>query len=174
MSDLGQRTDQQRTDQQRTDQQSPTAPVCPVIHVEPVCPVGHATPAASAPPRESACPMAGPRRPGRGYFIPGVVALAALLAIGAGLGAGELTHAAPTELQGSVIASDIAAAVQTQSGSRTGPVVSCPSEPVRQGLRFYCSIAGGGERPAALEVTEVDSSGHLRWSLPRATTQTQR
>ncbi|MGH9056943.1 MAG: hypothetical protein ACRDYY_13945 [Acidimicrobiales bacterium] len=154
-----------------TDPLSHEAPACPVGHASPACPVDHTE---SATPRESACPMAGPRRSGRGYFVPGVVALAALLAIGAGLGAGGFTHATPTHLQGSAVAGDIAAGIQAQSGARTAPDVRCPSEPVRQGLRFYCSIVEHGHDPTPLEVTEVDSNGHLRWSLPPSSPQARK
>ena len=115
---------------------------------------------------------AGHARGRRGYFLPGTIALLALLAIGGAVGAGDLSHPAPHTLSGNDVASEIALGIESAQGLRQPPSVSCPTaEPVRAGLRFTCTEAAGGggggaARPVA--VTEIDNRGHLRWSLPSA------
>jgi hypothetical protein len=103
----------------------------------------------------------------RGYFLPGVIALAALLALGAAFGAGDLQHRGPSILAGRDVAEQLALAMQAQVAAPSAPSISCPStEPVRKGLVFYCKVApwrGAGRRE--LRVTEVDSSGRLSWSV---------
>ena len=105
------------------------------------------------------------RRRGRGYFLPGAIALTALLAIGVFfVGAGDLQHPAAKELSGPDIASQIALAIQAQQNSATAPTVTCPSrEPVRDGLRFECTLHGRTTR--TLYVTEADGRGRISWSL---------
>jgi hypothetical protein len=88
-----------------------------------------------------------------------------LFAIGLVLGAGDLQHRSPTTLHGSDVAQEIAFGIQAQEGATAPPVVHCPgAEPVRAGWRFGCTVveAGAGR---AVQVTEIDGRGHLRWSL---------
>lgn len=117
----------------------------------------------TAPPTE----VAGRARGKRGYFLPGAIALAALLAIGGAVGAGDLSHPAPRSLAGSDVASEIALGIQTAERLSQPPSVSCPpTEEVGNGLRFTCTEAAGGSRPArTIAVTEIDGRGHLRWSV---------
>lgn len=105
------------------------------------------------------------RRRGKGYFLPGFIAMVALVGIGVFVaGAGDLQHRAPSTLAGSDIAAQIALGIQTQQNTARAPSVTCPpSEPVRSGFRFYCRLAGKPAR--TVEVTEVDSRGRVRWSL---------
>lgn len=106
----------------------------------------------------------GDRRSKRGYWVPGMIALVVLLAIGAVFGAGDLDHSPPARLSGATIESQIAVAVQVQLGSRTPPTLNCPSsEPVRAGLTFKCTATAGG-RTETLRVVEIDSRGDLSWS----------
>jgi hypothetical protein len=116
------------------------------------------------PVRQSACPV---KRPSgrRGYLIPGLIAMAVLLAIGVALGAGDLDHRSTSGLHGSDVAQQLALAIQAQSGLHTPPDVTCPAtEPVRQGFRFSCSITGNGST-RVVDVEETDGRGHLRWQL---------
>lgn len=108
---------------------------------------------------------ASPRRRGKGYFLPGTIALLALLAIGIlFVGAGDLQHPADTRLAGSDIASQIALAIQAQQNSATAPTVTCPhEEPVRQGNRFECTLHGRPDR--TVYVTEIDGRGRISWSF---------
>lgn len=113
-------------------------------------------------------PAAGARRGRRGYFLPGAIALGALLLIGAAIGAGDLAHPAPEHLRGSDVASQIALGVQEQRNSATPPKVTCPAtEPVRSGYRFDCILDAGGA-PATVTVTEFNGRGGLHWSLSPA------
>src|SRR5579875_2331816 len=48
----------------------------------------------------------------RGYFLPGAIALAALLLIGAAVGAGDLSHPSPRTLRGADVAAQISLGVQ--------------------------------------------------------------
>ncbi len=113
----------------------------------------------------TAPPSAGRR--GKGYFVPGFIALVALLAIGLFVGAGDLQHPAPTTLVGPDIASQIALGIQAQQNSDHVPSVACPArEPVRQGFRFQCTLAGrNGGASRTVYVNEVDGRGRVRWSL---------
>lgn len=107
-------------------------------------------------------------RGGRGYFLPGAIALVALLVIGLLWGAGDLEHPAAKELDGPDTASQIALGIQAQQNLERAPVVSCPPrEPVRAGLVFDCTLVGSP--PRAIHVTEIDSRGEVRWSLGAAT-----
>lgn len=103
----------------------------------------------------------------RGYFLPGAIALAALLAIGAAIGSGDLSHPAPRTLTGSEVASQISLGLQAQRNSSQPPRVTCPaSEPVRVDLRFQCTLDATAGQPASpVTVTEVDGRGRLRWTL---------
>jgi hypothetical protein len=104
----------------------------------------------------------------RGYLLPGVIALAALLAIGTAFGAGDLYHQPPRGLPGPLVASQISLAIQADYNVSVAPVVSCPaSEPVRSGLVFYCSEeAKAAGSPLKITVVETDQRGNLSWKLP--------
>ena len=113
---------------------------------------------------EPPAPPAPAGRRGRGYFLPGLIALAALLALGLFVGAGDLEHPAPHRLDGTAIASQIALAIQVEQNSAAAPRVSCPpDEPVRAGFQFDCSMAGSPSR--TVRVTEVDDRGQVRWAF---------
>ncbi|HEX4864188.1 MAG TPA: DUF4333 domain-containing protein [Acidimicrobiales bacterium] len=103
----------------------------------------------------------------RGRWVPGIIALAALLAIGIVVGAGaDLTHPSPRTLTGRDVASQLALAIQADKGLTQPPRLKCPaSEPVRAGLTFQCTATGVQRGPAEVVVTEIDGRGHLRWSL---------
>jgi hypothetical protein len=105
------------------------------------------------------------RRHRKGYFLPGFIALVALLALGLfSTGGGDLQHPAATKLIGSDIASQIGLGIQVEQNSTTAPSVSCPAEePVRQGLRFTCTMGATPSR--TVYVTELDGRGQIRWSL---------
>ncbi len=103
-------------------------------------------------------------RRGRGYFLPGSIALVVLLGIGLFVGAGDLQHRPATTISGADIASQIALGIQAQQNLPSPPEVTCPrQEPVRQGLRFQCTLGGRPAKP--VYVTEADSRGRVRWSL---------
>jgi hypothetical protein len=105
----------------------------------------------------------GPARRRRG-FLPGAIALAALLILGVLFGAGDLQHRSPSTLSGSSVASEIALAIQAQGNTARTPTVTCPErEPVRAGFRFECTL--GGHPPRTLYVTEVNSRAGVRWSF---------
>ncbi len=105
------------------------------------------------------------RRGRRGYWIPGLIAMAVLLVIAVAVGAGDLDHGAPRVLQGPDIASQIALGIQTQDGAARAPDVHCPkSEPVRAGLQFECSVQQAGKN-VPVEVVELDGRGQLSWHL---------
>jgi hypothetical protein len=105
-------------------------------------------------------------RPGRrGYWIPGLIALACLLIIAMAVGAGDLDHSAPHVLQGPDIASQIALGIETQQGIAQAPDVHCPQkEPVRSGWQFECSVMQAG-KSVPVEVVELDQHGQLSWHL---------
>ncbi len=85
--------------------------------------LGTTNPAATLPPRR------------RGYWIPALIAMAVLLAIGLAFGAGDLDHRGPSTLAGSEITQDLAQGIQAKEGTHTPPEVRCPdTEPVRAGL----------------------------------------
>jgi hypothetical protein len=106
----------------------------------------------------------GPARGRRGYFLPGVIALVALLGIGLLWGAGDLEHPAATNLAGPDVAAQISLGIQAQENATRPPSVSCPAkEPVHQGQTFDCTVAGSP--PRLVHVTEVDGRGRLQWSF---------
>ena len=106
-----------------------------------------------------------PARSGRGYWLPGLIAMVALLIIAGAIGAGDLEHRSPGRLAGSDVAQQLALGMQAQAGSSALPEVHCPaSEPVRNGWTFVCTeVRAGVSRP--IQVTEIDSRGHLRWRV---------
>jgi len=108
-----------------------------------------------------------PRRSRRGYFLPGVIALAALLGIGTAFGAGDLVHQAPRVLSGPEVASQVELGLQAELNSVNQPYVTCPSsEPVKAGLTFTCfeRPRSGPARP--ISVSEIDARGQLQFGLP--------
>jgi hypothetical protein len=103
-------------------------------------------------------------KPKRGYFLPGAIALAALLLIGLYVGAGDLQHPGARTLVGPAIADQIALSIQIEQAAARAPAISCPpEEPVRQGLKFTCTLGGAAHK--TLYVTEIDGRGQVRWSL---------
>jgi hypothetical protein len=99
-----------------------------------------------------------------------VVSLAVLTAVGVLLGAGDLNHSSPKQLNGTDVAEQISLGIQAREGSHTPASVRCPAtEPVRQGWRFVCTrvaaAKAGTGAVQAVDVVEIDNRGHLRWSL---------
>jgi hypothetical protein len=106
--------------------------------------------------------VAPPRRR-RGYWIPGLIAVAALTALAVAFGAGDLNHRGPRVLYGADVAQPIALGLQAQEGTHTPPGVRCPqTEPARRGWHFVCTRVGPGP-DVPIQVVEIDSRGHLRW-----------
>ncbi len=119
------------------------------------------------PPSQVAVEPATTRRPRRGYFLPGVIALGALLGIGTAFGAGDLVHQAPRVLSGAEVASQVELGLQAELDTVSQPYVTCPaSEPVKAGLTFTCleHPRTGPARP--ISVTEIDAHGQLRFGRP--------
>jgi hypothetical protein len=121
----------------------------------------------SSGPTAAAGPPGPPPRRRRGYWIPGLIAMAALLAIALALGAGDLDHHKPTVLHGTEVAREIALAIQVQERTHAAPDVRCPaSAPVQVGYRFVCTaLRAGSTGLTHVDVQEIDSRGHLRWQL---------
>jgi hypothetical protein len=116
-------------------------------------------------PAPDADPVLPARRPRRGYWIPGLIAVAALTAIGVAFGAGDLNHRSPRVLNGTDVAQEIALGMQAREGTHSPPAVRCPvTEPVRTGWRFVCTRLDPGP-PVRVRVVEIDNRGQLRWSL---------
>jgi hypothetical protein len=109
----------------------------------------------------------------RGYWIPGLIALAALVIIGLILGAGDLSHPAYTSINGPDIEQQISQAMQVEQSAGTAPDITCPRrEPVRVGLTFDCT-ARTAHGQQVVHVTEIDNRGDIRWSpSPPGTTPT--
>lgn len=104
----------------------------------------------------------------RGRWVPGIIALAVLLAIGIVFGAGaDLTHPAPHTLTGRDVASQLALGIQSEKGLTQAPHLSCPAtEPVQAGFIFECTATGlPSTASVRVEITEIDNRGHLRWRL---------
>jgi hypothetical protein len=122
-------------------------------------------PGKSAPPAQPPERSGPPARRRRGYWIPGLIAVAVLTAIGVAFGAGDLNHRSPSVLHGSDVAQQIALGIQAQEHLHQPPEVHCPAaQPVRNGRRFDCTRVGAG--PAVpIHVLEIDDRGRLRWSL---------
>jgi Domain of unknown function (DUF4333) len=121
-------------------------------------------PSAGPPDAQTGTRPSGPVRR-RGYWIPGLIALAVLLLIAVAVGAGDLDHSAPDVLQGPDIASQIALGIQAQEETASAPNVHCPkTEPVRSGLQFQCAVWRNGTR-VPVNVVEIDQHGQLSWHL---------
>jgi Domain of unknown function (DUF4333) len=118
-----------------------------------------------APPEPHQTPAATPPARRRGYWIPALIAMAVLLAIGLAFGAGDLDHRSPSTLAGSEITQYLAQGIQAKEGTHTPPDVRCPDrEPVRAGLRFVCTVTEAGtSRP--VHVVEIDRRGTLSWRI---------
>ena len=104
----------------------------------------------------------------RARWIPGLIALAALLGIGIVFGAGaDLTHPGPHRLNGTDVSAQLALSIQSEEGTSRPPSLSCPkSEPVRTGFTFDCTASGlRSHQVQRVQVTEIDGSGHLHWAL---------
>ena len=111
-------------------------------------------PEAAAAGRTSVCGYAG--RGKRGYFLPGLIALAVLLAGGALATAGGLSHAAPTQLDGVHVGTLIAENYQNNHQLASPPPVQCPStEPVVAGRHFVCQLLRSKGGPLTVDVTET-------------------
>ena len=106
----------------------------------------------------------GAARRRRARWVPGLIALGALLTIGFVVGAGgDLSHPPPKTLTGSDVSAQLAISIQAARSLSSPPSVSCPAhEPLRSGLSFRCHYDGG----KTIDVVETDGRGHLRWSLP--------
>lgn len=114
--------------------------------------------------RTSVCGYAG--RGKRGYFIPGLIALAVLLAGGAFASGGGLSHASPTRLDGASVGTLIAQNYQNNHQLESPPPVQCPdNEPVVAGHRFVCQLLGTKGGPLAVEVTET-GGGRVTYQVP--------
>ncbi|MDQ6836920.1 MAG: DUF4333 domain-containing protein [Actinomycetota bacterium] len=111
-------------------------------------------PEAAATGRTSVCGYAG--RGKRGYFIPGLIALIVLLAGGAFVNFGGLSHDTPSQLDGTNVATRIAQNYQANHQLESPPPVRCPNnEPVAAGLRFACQLLRPGAVPLSVDVTET-------------------
>lgn len=117
---------------------------------------------------DSECPFPGPSTTGRtsvcgyagtgkrGYFIPGLIALAVLLAGGAFATAGGLSNASPSRLDGVHVGTLIAENYQNNHQLASPPPVQCPpDEPVAAGHRFVCQLLRTKGGPLPVEVTET-------------------
>lgn len=107
-------------------------------------------------------PAAGSRR---GYFVPGLIALLALVGLGAAFNIGGLDHQRPSRLDGAQVASTVAQGLQAQRRLPSPPSITCPpSEPVRAGLRFSCRWQEPrGTR--TVQVTELGDRGQFRFTV---------
>jgi Domain of unknown function (DUF4333) len=106
---------------------------------------------------------AGRRR--RGYWIPGLIAIAVLVAIGVAFGAGDLAHRGPNTLAGPELAQTLGQAIQAADGTASPPSVHCPdSEPARAGLQFVCMVTQG-RAIRQVHVTEINGRGGLSWRM---------
>jgi hypothetical protein len=129
------------------------------------CPMGHGATTAG-----DGLPEAGRARRGRrgkGYFVPGLIALAVMVAAGGVVNFAGLDHAHPSSLAGSDVSTFVAQGIQAEQGLAAPPTITCPtSEPVRTGLSFTCTWErAGGDRP--VKVTETDSRGQYHFSVGR-------
>ena len=104
-------------------------------------------------------------RRGKGYFLPGFIALLALLGLGLFVGAGDLEHPVPRTLDGTEIAAQISLGIQAAWHTVAPPQVTCPAkEPVRVGQQFDCTMSG--HPPTTVQVREVDGRGRIEFYIP--------
>jgi Domain of unknown function (DUF4333) len=97
------------------------------------CPVAH------EPPPDTAGGTRAKGRRGKGYFVPGLIALVVMAAAGGLANFGGLDHSSPSHLAGSDVATFLAQGIQAQEGLHTPPSIACPAtEPVRAGVSFTC------------------------------------
>lgn len=79
-----------------------------------------------------------------------------LLVGGAIINGGALSHAPPTRLDGSHVASQIATTYQNNHQLTSPPPVTCPNnERVAPGLRFECQLLRARGGPLSIEVTQT-------------------
>ena len=79
-----------------------------------------------------------------------------LLVGGAIINGAALSHAPPTRLDGSHVASQIATTYQNNHQLTSPPPVTCPNnEPVAPGLRFECQLLRARGGPLSIEVTQT-------------------
>lgn len=111
-----------------------------------------------------AAPARASRRKGRGYLVPGLIALAVLGVVAVVVNAAGLQHRDPTALAGPDVATRIAQSIQARNALPTPPQVRCPaSTPVRGGLVFTCRLTAGPGRD--ITVTQTDGRGSYTWSV---------
>jgi hypothetical protein len=129
------------------------------------CPMGHGAAPAGEGVAETGRARSGRR--GKGYFVPGLIALAVMVVAGGVVNFAGLDHAHPSTLAGSDVSTFVAQGIQAEQGLAAPPTITCPaSEPVRTGLSFTCTWQrAGGDRP--VKVTETDSRGQYHFSIGR-------
>ncbi|MGI8753131.1 MAG: DUF4333 domain-containing protein [Acidimicrobiales bacterium] len=132
----------------------------PDVATQSACPF----PEAAATGRTSVCGYAGGGK--RGYFVPGLIALAVLLAGGAFASAGGLSHASPSRLDGAHVGTLIAENYQNNHQLESPPPVQCPNnEPVASGHRFVCHLLRTKGCPLSVQVTET-GGGQFTYQVP--------
>lgn len=113
--------------------------------------------------RTTVCGYAGKGK--RGYFVPGLIALAVLLAGGALATAGGLSHASPTRLDGTHVGTLIAENYQNNHRLESPPPVQCPNnEPVAAGHQFVCQLLRSNGGPLPVQVTET-GNGQITYQV---------
>lgn len=112
---------------------------------------------------EAGPPVAAPARPRRGYWVPGLIALAFLVTLSVVFVlVGVVSHVGRT-LPGPVVANDLA--LDLESGGHT-PAVHCPAEePRRAGVVFECTADTPGGPRRTIRVTETSERGGFRYRL---------
>jgi hypothetical protein len=135
------------------------------------CPVGHGVAVQGGGEPSTVAGRGGSARhgrSGRGYFVPGLIALVAMAAVGGAVNFAGLDHSSPSRLAGPDVATFVAQGIQTEDRLASPPPVVCPaSEPVRTGLRFACRWQRqAGDR--IVNVTETDSRGQFRFAVVSA------
>ncbi len=107
-----------------------------------------------------------PRR--RGYLVPGLIALIVCAGLAALIDVTVLQSHTPSRLVGSEVATQLAQAIQADRSEAQPPVIHCPpSEPLRAGRVFYCTLVRPGHNDAVIKVTEASTAGQFHFALPR-------